>query len=208
MKTKISILAIMIVAFAIISCNNTSDNEEVNTTELNTEKATEYSLDLEKSVVNWEGSMIGLYSHYGTLNFSDGSLKIKEDKVVGGEFTVDLNSMIATDPEENYPMAPREKLIEHLQSDDFFATDKYPTSTFEITGESSSDLAGQLTIRGITGQEIVKDIKVEKNGDDYTITGKLVFDRQNYDVSYESTMKDKVLSNDIELEIKLVTTAK
>ena len=63
---------------------------------------------------------------------------------------------------------------------------------------------GNLTIRGITNQETVKDVEVHTVGDVTAITGNLTFDRKKYEVSFDVPMKDMVISNDIELSINLV----
>ncbi|MBN2891070.1 MAG: YceI family protein [Bacteroidales bacterium] len=204
MKTKISILAILIASFAIISCNNSkNENKDMTVDNVDTEQAVEYQLILDKSVVNWSGSMSGLYGHTGTLEFKDGLLMIQNEKVVGGNFIVDMNSMLTTDADANYAMASREKLIEHLQSDDFFATSEFPTSSFEISGPSGDNLVGKLTIRGNTNDELIENVVVQDNGDEFTITGNLTFDRQKYGVAYSTGMTDKILSDEIELDIVL-----
>jgi len=43
-----------------------------------------------------------------------------------------------------------------------------------------------------------------KEGDMVKITGDLTFDRKKYDVSWDSPVKERVLSKDIKLKIELI----
>ena len=172
------------------------------TTEVAAEK-TEVSVDAASSTVNWVGKMIGIKAHHGTIALKEGSLKMEGDKVVGGNFVVDMTTIVPLD--ENYApdgsaQGTRAMFLGHLGSGDFFAIEENPTASFEVTGANEDgSLNGNLTVRGKTNQETVTDVKVA----DGTVTGTLVFDRKKYDVAWDSPMKDAVLSNDIELQIEL-----
>lgn len=189
----------------LFSCK-TEETEENNQDGINTDSEsviTEYHIKKDESILNWKGTMIGVYSHEGTMNFKESSFKVKDGKVAEGTFIIDMFSMIATDDEANYVNAPREKLIEHLQADDFFATEKFPESKFVITSSEANQIKGKLTIRGISNVETVTDVVISEADGNLNASGKLVFDRQKYEVAYESSMKDMVLSDDIELNITL-----
>jgi polyisoprenoid-binding protein YceI len=51
-----------------------------------------------------------------------------------------------------------EKRDNHLRSDDFFLSDKYPEMTFAMTSYKDGKMAGDLTIRGIT-KPVVLDVE-------------------------------------------------
>jgi polyisoprenoid-binding protein YceI len=73
--------------------------------------------------------------HYGNVLLSDGSIKIKDGKVTGGKFIFDLNQITITDlkgDKENH-----QKLVGHLQSDDFFDAENHPKVTFELVSVKS-----------------------------------------------------------------------
>lgn len=63
---------------------------------------------------------------------------------------------------------------------------------------------GNMTLRGITHPETVENVTMTKEGDQVKITGEMVIDRKKYDVSWDSPMEDRVLSNDLDLEIQLI----
>src|SRR5436189_2533618 len=102
---------------------------------------------VEKSKITWIGKkMTG--QHEGTVNFKDGALVFKGNKLKGGSFTVDMNSLTATDLQGEY----QGKLNGHLKNDDFFATDKFPTSTLTFKkiadkGNNTYAVTADLTIK-------------------------------------------------------------
>lgn len=157
-------------------------------------------IDLQSSVITWAGTMIGVYTHTGTMAFSAGKIQAEGEKVKGGSFTVDMTSIKTTD--DNYDVSNHktpEKLIGHLSSPDFFDVADHPTASFEISGSEGNRVLGKLTIRGITHEETVENVSYNETENSWT--GKLVFDRKKYDVVWDSPMKEMVLSDSIELNI-------
>ena len=159
-------------------------------------------INTETSEVQWKGEMLGVKDHTGTLKFKEGNVETTDGAVSGGMFVVDLTTMVATDdnyqPEQGYG---KEKLIEHLSSADFFDVATYPTATFKITGMEGDKLMGELTIRDKTNPETVEGVAYDAESGMYK--GMLTFNRMNYDVAWESTVKDAVLSDDISLTVML-----
>ena len=193
-----------ITAILMIACNNNETNEAENENDAIHETVqTDYTVNTEESILNWKGSMIGVYEHEGTLNFKDSQLSVKDGKIISGSFTVDMNSMLTTDDDALYANASREKLTGHLQADDFFATELFPTASFTIKSMEGDVITGDLSIRGKTNSEKVIDVIFSEVNGSFKASGNLTFDRQKYDVTYESKMKDMVLSDDIDLKITL-----
>lgn len=193
-----------ILAISLIACNNNETNEAENENDaLHETVQTNYTVNTEESILNWKGSMIGVYAHEGTMTFKESTLSVKNGKVISGSFTVDMNTMLTTDDDALYVNSPREKLIGHLQAEDFFATETWPTSSFTFKSMEGDEIKGDLTIRGITNSENVTDLIISEENGLLSATGNLIFDRQKYDVKYENMMGDMVLSDDIELTISL-----
>lgn len=160
-------------------------------------------LDSEASSVEWSGTMVGVYSHSGTMKLTNGSFTVENGVVTAGTFTADLTTLEATD--QNYDPAKDqtpEKLIGHLSSPDFFDVANYPTATFEVTGvDENGNVVGNLTVRGVTDTEVLETVSIDaENG---AATASLTFDRQKYGVAWASPMKDMVLSNDIQLTVNV-----
>ena len=72
-------------------------------------------IDAAKSSIEWLGKKV-TGQHNGTVNFKDGALVFKRKALKGGSFTVDMNSLTATDLTGEY----KDKLDGHLKAEDFF----------------------------------------------------------------------------------------
>lgn len=163
------------------------------------------NVDLAASEVMWEGNMVGMYKHSGDVKLTDGNVVVADGRITGGSFTVDLGTINPTD--ENFDAAKDrtpEKLVGHLSSDDFFAVEQHPKATFEITGSAGDVVMGNLTVRGKTNPEEVKNVVVSEVGGKLTMSGDMTFDRTKYDVSFKHPMQDMVVSNDVAMKVKLV----
>lgn len=128
--TKFAFL-FLVLATSFIACTpkvRTLQSSEAKTVVASTD-AKSFALNLDKSVVTWIGSKPA-GKHNGTINITAGTLKMKDNEIVAGNFTMDINSLKVLDVAENRG-AP---LIEgHLKSSDFFDAKNFPEATFEIT---------------------------------------------------------------------------
>ena len=210
MKKTLLMSSVALAAFAFTACNGggteKTEKKAETTEETTTEEAAEatYNVNTEASNIRWEGSTAGVqvYSHYGDLDISEGSVTTKGDMISSGSFTVDMTSINPKDSgySEEHPASD---LVGHLTTGDFFLVDSFPTASFVVTGHEGDKLMGDLTIRGNTNPETIMVETLEVSDNDMTAKGKLVFDRQKYDVAWEHYMKDVTLSDDIELDITL-----
>jgi polyisoprenoid-binding protein YceI len=171
----------------------------------------------EKSTVNWLGKKV-TGEHNGTVKITDGTLYVENNRLQGGEFAIDMNSIQCldlTDAEYNA------KLVGHLKSDDFFAVEKHPKATLKITGAkplanakagaSNYEITGDLTIKGIT-HSITFPANVKINGNKADASASIVVDRSKYDVRYGSKsffdgLGDKMIYDEFTLDVKLVADA-
>ncbi|HEY8400067.1 MAG TPA: YceI family protein [Cytophagaceae bacterium] len=204
MKLKHIIFGVLATGL-IYSCNEAPKEQQASVGEVTEASGveTKYTVNVDSSVVNWKGTMLNMYSHNGSLKLVEGSLILNGDQISGGSFVADLKTINPLD--DGYsPERPKEGLVAHLQKADFFATDSFPTASFVIKSVEGNTIIGDLTVRDKTNEEKVTDVVVTKEGNIVKASGKLVFNRQKYDVSYKASMKDMVLSDDIELEVELV----
>ena len=160
-------------------------------------------IDAAKSSIEWLAKKV-TGQHNGTVNFKDGALVFKRKALKGGSFTVDMNSLTATDLQGEYQV----KLNGHLKAEDFFGTSKFPTASlvFKKIATKSANLytvTADLTIKGIT-KPITFDLAV--NGNAATTTFNV--DRTKYDIKYGSksffaSIGDKAINDEFELKIAL-----
>ncbi len=189
MKRSIFTLALTVV-FGSYAIANPVDGEkkEVKTSE---------------STVTWKAYKV-TGSHTGTIALQSGALEFDGDKLVGGEFVVDMTTINTTDLSGDY----KSQLDGHLNSDDFFSTANNPTSSLvftnvESSGKNSYKVTGDLTIKGIT-KPVTFDVSIYGS----KATATLKVDRTNYDVKYGSgsffdNLGDKTIYDEFDLVVDL-----
>jgi polyisoprenoid-binding protein YceI len=177
--------------------------------------ATSYKVDVANSEINWTGRKF-TGQHIGKLKFTNGSITLDGTKLTAASFEVDMNSMTADDLQGEY----QQKLLGHLKSDDFFATDKHKTAKFEMksakvkkSGKQADmtvtnyTVTGTLTIKGIS-KPITFDVQVKDNGSKAEAYAFLRIDRTKYDVKYGSnpleSLGDKAIDNNFDLSLKIM----
>jgi polyisoprenoid-binding protein YceI len=119
---------------------------------------------------------------------------------------VDLNTIRSLD--DNYApdtaeQGTRSKLIGHLKSADFFDVENHPNATLRIIEANGNTATAEFTVRGITDTETIENINITENNGMVNATGKMTFDRQKYDVRWDSGLQEAVLSDKIELDVDL-----
>lgn len=155
-------------------------------------------IDKEQSVVEWRGTeMRGRDSHEGILRLSDGVLQLEDGVLAGGYFVADMHSIEVTDIPKSDPV-PRRYLTEHLESEDFFFVEKYPTARFEITqtGDSGGDsfqITGNLTIRDVT-KPVSFLVNETTEGGASVYTASFAIDRFEWNVSYQGSYWERISS--------------
>lgn len=162
-------------------------------------------VDVKSSTVEWTGKKITGAAHHGTIDLKSGVLEFTEEgQLVGGTFTMDMNTIVVTDLEGEY----KTKLENHLNNDDFFGVEKYSTSELVFTEVRSkeSDLyevTGDLTIKGETAP-VKFDLQVKES----SATAQVVIDRTKYGIRYGSgsffsNLGDNTIKNDFTLDVHL-----
>jgi polyisoprenoid-binding protein YceI len=179
--------------------------------------ATSLKVDTQKSNVTWNGKKV-TGEHTGNVKLQSGTLEVSNNKLTGGQFTVDMTSITDNDLKDAGYNA---KLVGHLKSDDFFGVEKHPTSTFKITkaepiagakaGEANYNITGDLTIKGKT-EPVTFPAIVKVAGNKAEAKAKVTIDRAKYDVRYGSksffdNLGDKAIYDEFTLDLDLVATA-
>lgn len=168
-----------------------------------------YTVDKSSSTLQWVGRKV-VGEHSGTIAISNGKLLWSKQALKGGSFEVDMRSVANTDlTDADY----NKQLVDHLKSDDFFATEKYPKATFVITkveetAKNQSMVTGDLTIKGVT-KEVRFPATVQQEGNRLVARAKILVDRTQYGIKYGSgsffdNLGDKAIDNEFELNVALV----
>lgn len=226
---RMAILTVGITFLAACSTPPESDDAEVGEAKdvQQVEGATKYKADLDESKVEWIGTKSTGW-HNGTVNIQSGALQVKDGEIVGGNFVMDMSTIISLDKKQNEKM--NAKLTGHLKSPDFFDVAKYPTAKFVLTGMEPTDetvteepdertqeiekykvtnptheVSGNLTIKGIT-KGITFPAKITMSDGRIEAIAKFNINRKDWELNWQYPEGEAVLNNTIHLGIKLVAT--
>jgi polyisoprenoid-binding protein YceI len=216
MKKRIFSLIVLASISTFVSCkkDTATATTEANATVLASENALSYKVDLENSIVDWKGSK-PTGTHTGTINFIDGQALINGEKLEGGKFVFDMNSITVTDLKSG---DGKEDLEMHLkgtgdkEKDDFFNVLKYPKGSFEVTGVASENgksmITGNLVLKEIS-KSITIPAMITSDATSMTIKSEpFMIDRTEWKINYGSksvfdNLKDKYVDDNIELTINV-----
>jgi len=215
------VLSLFIAASVItVSCKKNSSESETKDVVVKASSAegTKYVANTTESVINWSGSKPA-GKHSGTINLKDGEITVKDNKVVAGKFTINMNTITVTDLK---PDDGKEDLEAHLKGtgdkegqDHFFNIQKYPSGFFAITNIDEKDgktiVYGNLTIKDVT-----KSVNFPAN---ITVSDKevvidivtLVLNRTYLNINYASksifdNLKNKFINDEIEIKVRVKAT--
>ena len=174
-------------------------------------------VDMENSQIKWIGRKV-TGEHSGTLNLSGGWVVLDKNSINSGKFIFDMASISNTDIE-----SPewKQKLEDHLKSEDFFHTDSFPHAILEIKGrqsliiensKKSDQILADLTIRGIT-HEIKFPLDLTQSQNNFNAEGSVDIDRTLYNIQYKSgkffdELGDKLIYDNFTVQFMVQTKGK
>ena len=161
-------------------------------------------VDPAASKIVWLGKKV-TGEHTGEIKIASGQLEFDGAAFKAANFSVDMTTITntdLTDPEYN------KKLVNHLNSDDFFSVEKNKTATFVTKSvskvkDNTYKVTGDLTIKGKSAPATF-NADVTKSG----ATAIVTFDRTKYDVKYGSGkffqgLGDKMIDDSVQLTVTL-----
>ncbi len=220
LTNTLMMLAMFLVVGSMTSCKDSEGTkaEVSNKGEVAAATGVTMGIDVTRSKVMWEGTK-PTGAHNGTVNLNGGSVSVKDGKVTGGNFTLDMNSITCLDLEGDSKAGLESHLkgtAEAEKDDHFFNVKKYPTAKFEITkvtglagnAEANSLVYGNLTMKDQTKQVSFK-ANIKTDGKMLKVSApKFTIDRTQWNVTYGSKsifddLKDKFVNDEIGLTIEL-----
>ena len=167
-----------------------------------------HTLSLTESVITWKvGYSIGTKGHEGTLKLTSGSMLVKDGVIQGGNFTIDMNSVRATDMTGE----GAKDLEDHLKGDDFLSTKNHPKGYFTVLNSVSSSagkvtVSGYLILKGISNT-ITFPATVAETKTAIIIQSEFTVNRTLWGINYQSgsifgTLKDEAISDDMNITLK------
>ena len=164
-----------------------------------TTQAVKVPIDIERSIIIWKGTeMWQSGKHEGTVNLSAGYLLFKGSRIVGGKVVADMNSIVITDIPK-HESVPRERLRNHLKSEDFFYVEKYPDAVFEINktevlNNDSLSVQGDLSIRDVTETISIAASKNSEIDSTFAFEATFKIDRFVWNISYQGSYWKRITS--------------
>ncbi|HON19687.1 MAG TPA: YceI family protein [Salinivirgaceae bacterium] len=208
----------------LIQCTSAPQGEKVTATdakEISGVRGEQFSIDEKQSFIEWEGTK-PMGKHFGKIFPKNGIIGVENGTISGGTIVIDMNSILCLDLEDSNL---NQKLVGHLKSNDFFAVDSFPTSTFEITElmplEKSSDTSsddtpdrthlakGNLTMRGVS-KGIEFPVKVSFDNQIVRVTSPaFTINRTLWRVNYGSKsifaeLKDNFIHDEMGIKLDIV----
>jgi hypothetical protein len=204
------ILSFVIIA-NIIACNNSTSTTAVSDAEQAPEKSDLANLgnsiliDSDLSLVFWKGTKPTGDIHIGSVNIKEGTLYIKNGNVKGGNFVIDMNSILVTDVDMSEKR--KRKLEKHLTNEDFFETNNYPEAKLEITSSTSDSLEANLEIKNITKSITIPYSLTKANGR-ITAISSFSINRTLWGITYKSgnffnNLANRFIDDALQFDIKL-----
>jgi polyisoprenoid-binding protein YceI len=192
MKKQLTFLSSILAFMVLLAFTPTSDSDGF------------YRIDTKSSSVEWVATKITGKTHAGTVTLSEGGLQIEGNKVSGGKFTIDMNTINVTDLDGSM----KTKLEGHLKNDDFFSGDKFKTANLTILSVTGDNVKANLTIKGITNQVTFPAKVVFGTNGTMTASAEINVDRSKFDVRYGSdsffdNLGDKAIDNNIIFKVNL-----
>jgi polyisoprenoid-binding protein YceI len=135
--------------------------------------------------------------HYGNIMLSDGSVTIKEGNIVGGKFVFDLNEITITDLKDD--QENHQKLVGHLQSDDFFDAKNHPQVTFELVSVKSLN-----TEKTAAAYDSYQDDMEQPSKDEKILElPKYELDGATHEITGNLTMRGKTLAITVPAKVEI-----
>ncbi|MCK8481389.1 YceI family protein [Psychroserpens algicola] len=187
MKLKVQLL-VCIFTICLMATTNAQEKLQISTA---------------KSEIKWSGEYTFYFGgHNGTISFSEGYFEKTNEVITGGEFIIDMNSIVCDDIDTK---DANESLVNHLKDPDFFDVDKFPKATLQITSVEYYDNAQMKIYANLIIKGITKPISfnAEVDYESQQMTTKFKIDRMLWDISYNSKMRDGAISDAIGFEVKL-----
>lgn len=161
------------------------------------------------SDVHWWGYKVAkteASSHDGTVKMKSGNVVMKGNNITGGTFLLDMTTINADDLSGD----TQAKFNGHLKTGDFFETEKFPMATYTITSVTKNankmypfKVNGNLTAKGIT-KPVSFPASIGMNKGLLTLkSDKFSFNRQDFGITYQSSMKDVFVKDDVDMQISL-----
>ena len=177
-------------------------------------KGESLKVNAKESTAKWHAKKV-TGEHFGTVQLSTGEILVDGNNLTGGFVNINMSSIDVTDLTGEW----KDKLVGHLNSDDFFSTAKHNTAVLKIkkatpTGAKASEgknnytVVADLTVKGIT-KEITFPAMVVITKGKVIANADFNIDRTLFDIKYGSKsffaeIGDKAIDNEFNVKVRII----
>lgn len=179
-------------AWFAAACSNPADNKteakvgEAQPVPDSAGAAVVYTVDPDRSFVNWVGSKV-TGSHNGGFADFGGTVELVDNDPTASSVTLEIDTATI--------WSDSEKLTGHLKSADFFEVETYPTATFRSTSiEATADgymVTGNLDLHGVT-KSVSFPAQITVAPDAVTAEAEFFIQRFDFDIVYPGKPDDLI----------------
>lgn len=213
------ILSAVVFGAVLTSCSDGGTKVESKEAEKVEVKATEttetFTVVAEGSNVAWKAAHLGgVQPRWGKIMIGNAEVSTNDNQLTNAVIEMNMASFTVDSFEDE---ESKMKLTGHLQGDDFFKIEAFPTSVFELTGveaqtgDYNSKLTGNLTILGVTKSiSFLANVSTSENGVSVK-SEDFIVDRTEWGLVYnvegtEGVPADYLISNDIGFTVDVNVT--
>lgn len=205
----------------LTSCGGGQDAieaKDAQETAASSEESVTYVVNTDISSTTWKGGKFYQDTskpeegHYGAVKLKSGEVSLKDGVLESGNFVADQTTFESADLNEDPDT--KGKLDGHLKSADFLDVEKFPESTFVITGtkaltegDFNTEISGNLKFRD-TEKNITFKANVKEEEDKVTIKSEeFKINRQDFGIVYKGG-GDSIIKDDVLLQLDVTATKK
>jgi len=205
-------LSLAVVGILMSSCTDNGRKVEANEAQAIEVVKSEATIELTSvgngSDVDWRASHLGgAAPRFGKISLKSATVLVNNGEMTNATFVMDMAAFTVDNFGDD--KKSQAELTGHLQSQDFFEIEKFPTTTFDLasinptkTDGFNSEITGNLTIKGLTksitfkANVSVTAVKVSIVSEDFAV------DRTDWGLLYnvegtEGVSADYLIANDI-----------
>lgn len=184
--------------------------------------------DTRRSVVRWRGTKVTGGTQEGVVRLSDGRLHVRDGRITGGDFLVDMTTIAVTSIPDRDATA-RGILERHLAHEEWFGVERFPTARLVLTSLTPYDgngrvagprsdgddrqgyrVSGILAVRDSVHPVRFAAVATAPTAREMRAKADLVIDRQRWGVRFDgatSALRNLLVRDEVELGLELVARA-
>lgn len=202
--------------FAALACQQITEGDKTTSAEKQQSaniNGIAYNIDTSTSKITWIGTKVN-GRHTGSIRLIQGVVGVSNGKVNGGNFIIDIASLI----NEDLPAKEKAKIEHHLKSADFFDVENHPTASFEISKTDKFDsttttsvlpgathiISGNLTLKGVT-KNVTFPAKIIIDDKNLTVKADFNINRTDWGMNYRgaNNPQDWLINKNVNLKLTI-----